>query len=71
MSEPGFEPGLTESERAEHQRQSKVRPALRPTDRFPHTVAAAGPLTSCGNQDFHCEVGVEMFIAGAEALSRQ
>jgi TetR/AcrR family transcriptional regulator, tetracycline repressor protein len=71
MSEPGFEPGLTESERAEQMRQARVRLALLPPDRFPCTVAAAGPMTSCDNPDFHYEVGIEIFIAGVEALSRR
>jgi len=71
MSEPGFEPGMTESERAEHLRQMRVRLALLPPDRFPCTVAAAGPMTSCDKPDFHYELGVDVFIAGVEALSRR
>jgi AcrR family transcriptional regulator len=71
MSEPGFEPGMTEAERAEHMRQTRVRLALLPPDRFPRVVAAAGPMTACDNPDFHYQLGIEMFIAGVQALSRQ
>jgi len=69
MSEPGFEPGLTDAERAEQSRQSRVRLALLPPDRFPRLVEAAGPLTSCDNPDFHYQLGIDMFIAGVRALA--
>jgi TetR/AcrR family transcriptional regulator, tetracycline repressor protein len=70
ISEPGFEPGTTASERAEHQRQTRVRLSLLPPDRFPLVVAAAGPLTSY-YPDFHYRIGIDMFIAGVQALSQQ
>jgi TetR/AcrR family tetracycline transcriptional repressor len=70
MSEPGFEPGMTETQRAEHQRQTRVRLALLPPDRFPLVVAAAGPLTAY-YPDFHYQVGIDMFIAGVQALSQR
>jgi TetR/AcrR family transcriptional regulator, tetracycline repressor protein len=70
MSEPGFEPGMTEAERAEHTRQTRVRLSLLPPDRFPLVVAAAGPLTAY-YPDFHYRVGIDMFIAGVQALSEQ
>ncbi|MGB6457639.1 MAG: TetR family transcriptional regulator [Streptosporangiaceae bacterium] len=71
MSEPGFEPGLTEAERVEHQRKAQVRLALLPPDRFPMLVASAGPMTACDNPDFHYQVGIDMFIAGVQALSQR
>lgn len=71
MSEPGFEPGMTEAERAEHARQSRVRLALLPPDRFPMLVAAAGPMTACDNPDFHYRVGIDLFVDGVRALSRR
>lgn len=71
MSEPGFEPGMTEAERAEHMRQMRVRLALLPPDRFPRTIDAAVPMTSCDNPDRHYEIGIEVFVAGVQALSRQ
>ncbi len=71
ISEPGFEPGLTEAERVEHQRQARVRLALLPPDRFPMLVAAAGPMTACNDPDFHYQLGVDMFVAGVQALAQR
>jgi len=71
MSEPGFGPGLTDAERVEHQRQARVRLALLPPDRFPRLIDAAGPMTDCDNPDFHYRLGIDMFIAGVQALSEQ
>jgi TetR/AcrR family transcriptional regulator, tetracycline repressor protein len=70
MSQPGFEPGMTEAERTEHQRQNRVRLSLLPPDRFPLVVAAAGPLTSY-YPDFHYRIGIDLFIAGVQALSQR
>jgi len=69
MSEPGFEPGMTEAERVAHMRQFQVRLALLPPDRFPMLVAAAGPMTAYDNPDFHYQLGIDLFIAGVQALS--
>lgn len=71
MSEPGFEPGKTEAERTEHSRQTRVRLSLLPPDRFPLVVAAAGPMTACDDPDFHYQLGIDMFIAGVQALSQR
>jgi AcrR family transcriptional regulator len=69
MSEPGFEPGLTEAERAEHQRLARVRFSLLPPDKFPRLVECAVPMTACDNPDFHYKLGVDLFIAGVQALA--
>jgi len=71
MSEPGFEPGTTEAERTEHMRQNRVRLALLPPEQFPRLAEAAVPLTDCENPDFHYQLGVDMFIAGVQALSKR
>lgn len=68
MSEPGFDPGLTEAERAETQRRSRVRLAMLPPDRYPHLVESAGPLTTC-EPEFHYRFGVDLFIAGVRAIT--
>lgn len=70
MTEPGFEPGMTETRRAEHQRQTRMRLSLLPPDRFPLVVAAAGPLTAY-YPDFHYRIGIDMFVAGVQALSQR
>jgi Tetracyclin repressor-like, C-terminal domain len=70
MSEPGNKPGLTEAETAEHLRQDRVRLALLPPDKFPRLVAWSGPMTACDNPDFHYRTGIDIFVAGVEALAR-
>ena len=70
MSEPGFEPGMTEPDRAEMLRQSRVRLALLPPDRYPRVVEAAVPLTACDDPDLHYQFGVDLFIAGVQAVAR-
>jgi TetR/AcrR family transcriptional regulator, tetracycline repressor protein len=70
MSEPGFEPGMTEADRAEMQRRNRVRLALLPPDRYPHVVEAAAPLTECADPDLHYQFGADMFIAGVQAAAR-
>src|SRR5262249_10419493 len=69
MSEPGFGPGMTEADRAERQRSSRVRLALLPADRYPHLVEAAVPLTVCDDPDLHYQFGVDLFIAGVQAVA--
>ncbi|HEX9034009.1 MAG TPA: TetR family transcriptional regulator [Streptosporangiaceae bacterium] len=69
MSEPGAGSGLTDAERAEHQRRKQVELASLPPDRFPRLVEAAVPMTSCDNPELHYRFGVDLFIAGVEALA--
>jgi TetR/AcrR family transcriptional regulator, tetracycline repressor protein len=69
LSEPGNEPGMAAEEKAELMRQNRVRLALLPPGRFPRVVEAAGPLTDCDNPDFHYRVGIDLFIAGVQALA--
>jgi len=70
MSEPGFEPGMTEADRTEMLRQNRVRLALLPPDRYPRVVEAAVPLTACDDPDLHYQFGVDLFIAGVQAVAR-
>jgi TetR/AcrR family transcriptional regulator, tetracycline repressor protein len=69
MSEPGAEPGINEEERAEHQRRARVRMAMLPADRYPRIVECAGPLTACDDPEFHYSFGIDLFIAGVEAMA--
>lgn len=69
MSEPGYDPGLTEEERAEQQRRNRVRLAMLPPDVYPRLVEAAGPMTACDDPEFHTRFGVDLFIAGVEAMA--
>ena len=70
MSEPGFDPGLTPTERAEVMRRKQIELASLPPDRYPRLVEAAVPMTSCDdNAEFHYRFGVDLFIAGVRALA--
>ena len=69
MSEPGFDPAGTLEERTEVMRQSRIRLAMLPPDRFPRVVEAAGPLTACDDPDFHYQFGIDLFIAGVVAVA--
>jgi TetR/AcrR family transcriptional regulator, tetracycline repressor protein len=69
MSEPGFEPGMNEADRAELQRRNRVRLALLPPGRYPHVVEAAAELTACDDPDLHYRFGVDLFIAGVQTAA--
>jgi hypothetical protein len=65
MSEPGYDPGLTEQERGVLQWRKQVELASLPADRYPRLVEAAVPMTSCDDgPDFHYRFGVDLFIGG-------
>ncbi len=72
MSEPGFEPevaaGLDDAERAELLRRKQIQYAMLPADKFPHLVECAGPFVT-GDAEFHYRFGIDLFIAGVEALA--
>ena len=70
MSEPGRrQAAMSETERAEHQRQAMLRLATLPPDRYPRLVEAAVPLTACDDPDFHYRFGIDLFIAGVRAMA--
>jgi AcrR family transcriptional regulator len=70
MSEPGYDPALTEQERAELQWRKQVELASLPPDRYPRLVEAAVPMTSWdAGPEFHYRFGVDLFIAGVRALA--
>ena len=68
-SEPGSKPGMTDAELEEHLRQSQVRLAMLPADRYPRVVECAAELTACDDPDFHYRFGIDLFIAGVEAVA--
>jgi hypothetical protein len=69
MSEPGRWMGETAEEIAEHQRRQQVELATLPRDRYPNLVEAAVPLTACDDPDAHYRFGVDLFLAGVQALA--
>jgi TetR/AcrR family tetracycline transcriptional repressor len=68
MSEPGFDPGLTEAERAEKIRLARVQLAVLPPDRYPCLVDGATAMVSY-DPDFHYRFGIDLFIAGVERVA--
>jgi TetR/AcrR family transcriptional regulator, tetracycline repressor protein len=69
MSEPGLHVGMSEQEWGEKQRQDLVLLSLLPESRFPHIVECAGPLAKCDDPEFHYRFGIDMFVAGVEAVA--
>ena len=70
MSEAGFDPGITEEERAERLRRKQVELLSLPPQRYPRLVEAAVPLTACTDDaNFHYQFGVDLFIAGVQAMA--
>jgi AcrR family transcriptional regulator len=69
MSEVGLDPGAPEAERVEEMRIRRVKLAMLPPKIYPHIVECAVPLTACDDPDFHYRLGIDLFIAGVEALA--
>jgi TetR/AcrR family transcriptional regulator, tetracycline repressor protein len=69
MSEPGSHPGMSEKDTAEFQRLARVKMASLPPDRYPRVVECAVPLTACDDPEFHYQFGIDVFIAGVEAIA--
>ena len=70
MSEAGFDQGMTDEERAERVRRKQVELASLPPHRYPRLVEAAVPLTTCSDDAFfHYQFGVDLFIAGVQAMA--
>ena len=70
MSEPGFDPGMSEAERAEGLRRKQVELSSLPPQRYPRLVEAAVPLTTCSDDPvFHYQFGIDLFIAGVQAMA--
>jgi AcrR family transcriptional regulator len=71
MSEPGYDPACAPAERVERQRQTMIQLAMLPPDKFPRLVAAAGPMTSCDDPEFHYTFGIDVFISGVVAVAQR
>jgi TetR/AcrR family tetracycline transcriptional repressor len=68
MSEPGFEPGLTEAERAEKIRRGRAQLAVLPPDQYPCLVDGATAMTA-PDPEFHYRFGIDLFVAGVETMA--
>ncbi len=71
MSEPGAGSGQGGPSMDDLMWRKQVELASLPADKFPRLVEAAVPMTSCGDDpEFHYRLGVDVFIAGVQALAR-
>jgi AcrR family transcriptional regulator len=67
-AEPGSGHG---TDPAEHDKTARARKATLLTlspQRYPHIIAAAGPLTTCENDDAYYARGLDLLIAGVQGL---
>jgi AcrR family transcriptional regulator len=69
MSEPGYSPELSPEERDEQQRRSRVELAMLPAAKYPRLVECALPMTACDDPEFHYRFGIDLFIAGVQAMA--
>jgi len=70
MSETGWAPELSGEARAEKQRRNHVYLAMLPAATYPRLVESASYMANC-DPDFHYRLGVQLFIAGVEAIAGQ
>ncbi|MGH3250473.1 MAG: TetR/AcrR family transcriptional regulator [Trebonia sp.] len=68
LSEPGIE-SLDDDERIELQRKKQVKLATQSPAKYPRLVECALPMTACDDPEEHYRFGVEVFIAGVEAIA--
>jgi TetR/AcrR family tetracycline transcriptional repressor len=68
MSEPGAD-SLPGSDRAELQRVKQVQLATLPIAAYPRLVECAMPMTACDDPEFHYQFGINLFMAGVEAIA--
>jgi TetR/AcrR family tetracycline transcriptional repressor len=69
MSEPGNKAGLSAEENAEEMRRVRIEYSMLPERKFPRLIECAVPMTSCDDPEFHYRLGIDLFIAGVEALA--
>ena len=71
MSEvPALRPGTSPDERVERLRRKQIELASLAPERYPRLVAAAVPMTTCDDDPvFHYQFGVDLFIAGVQAMA--
>jgi TetR/AcrR family transcriptional regulator, tetracycline repressor protein len=69
VGDPGLTPQQTEDEAAEFIRHKRIALETLPRNRYPCVVQAAGPLTEIEDPDAFFAFGIELFVAGVEALA--
>jgi AcrR family transcriptional regulator len=69
IGDPGLTPQHTEDEAAEFIRRKRIVLETLPLNRYPRVVAAAGPLTEVERSDGSIAFGIDLYVAGVEALA--
>ncbi len=69
IGDPGLKPQQTPDEAAEFIRHKRISLETLPRARYPHVVAAAAPLTEIENPDAFFAFGIDLFVAGVQALA--
>jgi TetR/AcrR family transcriptional regulator, tetracycline repressor protein len=69
IGDPGLTPRHTDDEAAEFIRRKRIAMETLPLNRYPHLVGAAGPLTEVEHPEASFAFGIELFVAGVEALA--
>jgi AcrR family transcriptional regulator len=69
IGDPGLKPQQTEDEAAEFIRHKRITLETLSPSRYPCLVRAAGPLTEIEDPDAFFAFGIELFVAGVEALA--
>jgi TetR/AcrR family tetracycline transcriptional repressor len=69
IGDPGLTPRQTPEEAAEFIRRKQITLQTLPPDRYPCIVRAATPLTTIEDPDAFFAFGIDLFIAGVEAVA--
>jgi len=69
VGDPGLKPQQTADEAAEFIRHKRIVLETLPRNRYPCVVRAAGSLTEIEDPDAFFAFGIELFVAGVEALA--
>jgi TetR/AcrR family tetracycline transcriptional repressor len=67
--EPGTRAGEESGELMDVQRRTRVFLEALPPDRYPRLVEAAAPLSRCDDPDAYYEFGLDLLLAGIEAMA--
>ncbi len=71
IGDPGLTPRQTPEEVAEFIRRKRIALETLPTDRYPHIVQAACPLTAIDDENAFYGFGIDLFVKGVEALAAE
>ncbi len=69
VTEPGAELGAGPDDRESRIRQKKAHLFALPPGSYPHVVASIDALTSCHDEDRYYQLGLDVIVAGARAVS--